>query len=197
MQDANAQIELQRLGQCFPTRVPQTIVRGSARNQRKNPDVITTHCFLQREVLVSKTTGEDLKQVLDVAVNMVNFIKQRPLKSRVFAKLSENMQKVHVNLLQHTEVRRLSRGKVLTRVFELQEELLLFFKDNNKASFSDFLEDTKWLLKLYLADVYQHLNTLNTSMQGPKENILTSTDKLLVFKNKHQVWKKTPFKWKY
>jgi hypothetical protein len=32
--------------------------------QRKNPDVITTHCFLHREVLVSKTIGEDLKQVL-------------------------------------------------------------------------------------------------------------------------------------
>jgi hypothetical protein len=63
------------------------------------------HCFLHREVLVSKTIGEDLKQVLDVAVNMVNFIKQRPLKSRLFATLSENMQKDHVTLLQHTEVR--------------------------------------------------------------------------------------------
>jgi hypothetical protein len=138
--------------------------------KEKNPDVIKTHCFLHREVLVSKSIGEDLKQVLDIVVNMVNFIKQRPLKSRMFAKLSENMQKDYVTLLQHTEVRWLSRGKVLTRVFELREELLLFFKDNNLASFSDFLEDTKLLLKLaYLADVYRHLNTLNTSMQGPKE----------------------------
>jgi hypothetical protein len=37
---------------------------------------------------------------------------------------------------------------------------------------------------------YQHLNTLNTSMQGPRENILTSTDKLFTFKNKMKVWKK-------
>ncbi len=42
----------------------------------------------------------------------------------------------------------------------------------------------------YLADIYQHLNNLNTSMQGTKENILTSTDKLLAFKNKLAVWKK-------
>jgi hypothetical protein len=35
-------------------------------------------------------------------------------------------------------------------------------------------------------------------MQGPKENILTSTDKLLAFKNKIQVWKKkTLFQEKY
>ncbi len=42
----------------------------------------------------------------------------------------------------------------------------------------------------YLADIYQHLNNLNTSMQGTKENILTSTDKLLAFKNKLAAWKK-------
>ncbi len=42
----------------------------------------------------------------------------------------------------------------------------------------------------YLVDIYQHLNNLNTSMQGTKENILTSTDKPLGFKNKLYVWKK-------
>jgi Ni,Fe-hydrogenase I cytochrome b subunit len=100
---------------------------------------------------------------------MVTFIKQRPLKSRVFAKVCENMQKDHVTLLQHTEVVWLSRGKVLTMVFELRVELLLFSKDNNKASFSDFLEDTKWLLKLaYLVDVYQHLEHLEHQHTGPK-----------------------------
>jgi hypothetical protein len=44
------------------------------------------------------------------------------------------------------------------RGFEVREELMPLFKDNNKASFSNFLEDKKWLLKLaYLADIYQHL----------------------------------------
>ena len=162
-----------------------------SRVKEKNSEVITTHCFLHREVLVSKIIGNDLKQVLDITVNMVNFIKQRPLKSRMFARLCENMQKDHVTLLLHTEARWLSRGKVLSRVFELRQELLLFFKENNKASFCECLESTNWQMKLaYLADIYQHLNNLNTSMQGAKENILTSTDKLLAFKNKLSVWKK-------
>jgi hypothetical protein len=110
--------------------------------KEKNHDVIMTHCFLHQEVLVSKTIGEDIELVLDVAVSMVNFIKQRPLKSCMFAKLYESMQK-DVTLFQHTDVRWLLRGKVLSRAFELREELQLFFKDNNKESFANFLEDTK------------------------------------------------------
>jgi hypothetical protein len=75
--------------------------------EKNNSDVITTHCFLHREVLASKIIGEDLKQVLDVTVNMASFIKQHPLKSRTFTKLCDNMQKDHVTFLR-TEVRWLS-----------------------------------------------------------------------------------------
>ena len=103
-----------------------------SRVKEKNSEVITTHCFLHREVLVSKSIGNDLKQVLDITVNMVNFINQRTLKSCMFARLCKNMQKDHVTLLLHTEARWLSRGKVLSRVFELRQKLLLFFKENNK-----------------------------------------------------------------
>ncbi|XP_075454709.1 zinc finger BED domain-containing protein 5-like [Ascaphus truei] len=158
--------------------------------KEKNPDVITTHRFLRREVLVSETTGGDLKQVLDTAVDMVNFIKQRPWQSRMFADICENMGEDHVTLLLHTEDRWLSRGKVLTRVFELREQLQIYFGENNESIFSNYLEDESWLLKLaYLADISEHLNTLNTNMQGPKENILTCTDQLVAFKNKIGVWK--------
>lgn len=95
--------------------------------KKKNPNIISTHCFLHRESLISKTLPITLKSVLDKIVSMVNYIKSRPLQSRLFKKLCESMEAQHVCLLLHCEVRWLSRGKVLNRILELKNELLMFF----------------------------------------------------------------------
>jgi hypothetical protein len=91
--------------------------------KEKNSNAITTRCFLHHEALVLKTIGEHLNKVLSNTVAMINFIKQHPLSSRLFAKLCEGMEKDHVIILLHTDIRWLARGKVLTRVFQLREEL--------------------------------------------------------------------------
>jgi hypothetical protein len=59
---------------------------------------------------------DGLTDVLDTTVKMVNFVKARPLN--VFSALCNDMGSYHVRLLQHTEVRWLSRGKVLTLLIE-------------------------------------------------------------------------------
>ena len=40
---------------------------------------------------MAKTLGTKLKEVFDQVVEMVNFIKTRPVKARVFELLCENM----------------------------------------------------------------------------------------------------------
>ena len=42
-------------------------------------EIITTHCFLHREVLIGKTLNSDLTQVFKEVIEMVNYIKARHL----------------------------------------------------------------------------------------------------------------------
>ena len=66
---------------------------------------------------------------------MVNHIKARPLKSRLLTKLCKEMEANYENLLSHTEARWFSRGKVLSRVYELKEEMLAFFNNEKQGEF--------------------------------------------------------------
>ncbi|KAL4135376.1 hypothetical protein QTP88_006990 [Uroleucon formosanum] len=143
------------------------------------------------KALVAKTIGPQLKNVLDDVVKMVNFIKMRPLKSRLFSLLCEAMESQFTKLILHTEVRWLSRGKVLSRVHELKDELIVFFTLEDVPEFCELLTNEKWLAKLsYLSDIFSHLNQINSSMQRPNENILTSCSKLFTLKDKLKIWKK-------
>ena len=162
-----------------------------SRVKEVNPNVMATHCFLHREALVAKTLPKDLSAVLDDAVHIVNFIKARPLKSRLFATLCEEMGSDHTTLLLHTEVRWLSRGKVLSRVYELREELQCFLSAE-QSKYAELFGDEYWCARLaYMADIFNHLNALNRQMQGRNENILSSTDKLRTFRLKLAYWRKS------
>lgn len=111
----------------------------------KNPLIVKTHCFIHREVLMTKTLGSELNSVLSNFVRMVNYIKGKPLKSTIFSEICKSMDADFTNLLYHTEVRWLSRGKVLLRLYELKEELLLFFVEEENNEFTCYLEDHDWI----------------------------------------------------
>jgi zinc finger BED domain-containing protein 5/7/8/9 len=156
--------------------------------KKENPDIIFTHCFIHREALVAKSLMPELNEVLQTVVKIVNFIKSKPLKSRLFNQLCSTMDSEYTQLLFHTEAKWLSRGRVLQRFYELREELLLFFTCE-ESKYADFLSDDSWCTKVaFLADIFEKLNYLNKSMQGKQENILTSTDKISYFQQKLLLW---------
>jgi hypothetical protein len=98
------------------------------------------------------------------------------------------MDSEYTQLLYRTEVRWLSRGRVLQRFYELREELLLLFTCE-ESQYADFLSNDSWCAKVaFLADIFEKLNYLNKCMQGKQENILTSTDKISSFQQKLLLW---------
>jgi len=138
------------------------------------PLVEWTHCSIHREALAVKGMNPDLKSTLDDAVQIVNLIKAQSKNSRMFAVMCDEMGSDHKQLLLHCEVRWLSRGKVLSRLFELRDEVRLFLvklehdgKEKAKHFLNDCLNDETWLIKLsYLADIFSSLNILNLTLQG-------------------------------
>lgn len=101
------------------------------------PHVCFTHCMIRREVLAAKTLPADLNAVLQTAIQIVNFIKTCPTKSRLFALLCIEMGSEYESLLLHKEVRWLSTGKVLQRIFSLHDELRIDCGSSFRSYFTD------------------------------------------------------------
>lgn len=158
------------------------------------PSVKWTHCSIHREALAAKGLDERLKGTLDDAVKIVNFIRSKPKQSRLFAILCDEMGSQHKALLLHCEVRWLSRGKVLSRLFELRDELRLFFMeyDDGVKSVTKFLEmlhDENWLIQLaYLSDIFSTLNILNLTLQGKDVHKFYVQDKIEANIKKLERW---------
>lgn len=157
------------------------------------PKCSSSHCVLHRHALVVKKIPHEVKKVLDQAVQIVNYVKSRPLQLRLFKKVCEDIGSQHQSLLLHTEVRWLSKGKVLSRLFELRNELVVFFsKESLSSSLSglvQLLHDEQWLMKLaYLADIFDKLNVICKSLQGRNTNTFTVNDKISSLRKKLVFW---------
>lgn len=81
------------------------------------PKYSSSHCVLHRHALVTMKIPYELKTVLDQAVQIVNYVKSRPLQSRFFLNTCEDIGSQRQSLLLHTQVIWLSREKVILRLF--------------------------------------------------------------------------------
>lgn len=159
-----------------------------AKIKEKAKGCSSSHCVLHRHALAMKKMPPFIKEVLDETVKIINFIKSRSKNTRLFKILCDDMGSLHTSLLLHTEIRWLSRGKSLMRLFELRNEVRIFMSDNDFV-LGEKLCDDRWLMKLaYLADIFQKVNDVCISLQGKAVTVFDATDKVEGFKKKLKYW---------
>ena len=95
---------------------------------QENLNVLVVHCIIHREAFAFRSLPKDLVFVLDQVITIVNFIKSPPLASRLFFQFCEAMDLDYKCFRYHTNVRRLSREKVLMRVVQIKAELISFLE---------------------------------------------------------------------
>ena len=95
--------------------------------QERAPMAKWMHCMIHCEALVARELSPELGDTIDVITKVINCIKTRPSKSRVFQELCVEMNAEHRSLLFYCLFRWLSLGKSFERVYELVNELQAFF----------------------------------------------------------------------
>ena len=121
------------------------------------PLCVSKHCIIHCEALavkpfatenVGSATKSELKTVLDNEIKIVNCVRAggKGKTIRMFQKFCEELKVEYKTLLLHSEVRWLSRGKLLNRVFQLKEEILAFFTTQGVEK-SSLFSDPTWIAK--------------------------------------------------
>ena len=155
----------------------------------KAPNAEWTHCFLHREALCAKKMSQELHEVLKSVVKCVNLIKARPLNQHIFSCLYSGMDADHQALLLHSEVPWLSRGRVLKRVCDLRDKIVIFLRQQHFVALAKmFIRDFNAKIA-YLADIIDSLNCLNLSMQGAGFTVIEHAVKVATYCRKLILWK--------
>ena len=144
----------------------------TAQVKQENPSVGIVSCLLRRENLASRKLAHELRKVLQEIIQVVNFIKARPLNSPLFAKMCSNVGSEHIHQLYHSEISWLSLGKVMQRLLEMLTALEVFLAEKSHLLAHKFA-DLKWLMQVAcLADLLAENNSLNISMQGRDQTLV-------------------------
>ena len=157
--------------------------------KQKNPAIQGTHCMIHKAALVSKTIPKRLHEHLSVVIKVINYVKSSALNTQLFSKLCKDLDANHTALLYNTQICWLSKGNMLSRIFDPRKEVKLFLvaKQKNDLLLA-FGGDEYSTYLAYLADIFKTLNQLNKKLQGPGSNIIVHIDAINAFVAKLKLW---------
>ncbi|KAJ4920478.1 hypothetical protein JOQ06_022003 [Pogonophryne albipinna] len=129
--------------------------------------ILSFHCILHQEALCAQTCGQELGEVMSLVIRVVNFIVARALNDRQFKALLEEVGNHYPGLLLHSNVRWLSRGKVLSRFAACLSE-----RDIETGRLLHFERLQQFRDACLASDSTQHLDLLQ--LAGFTSNLLQS-----------------------
>ncbi|XP_076044814.1 general transcription factor II-I repeat domain-containing protein 2-like [Oratosquilla oratoria] len=144
------------------------------------------HCIIHQESLCAKSTN--LGDVMSVVVKDVNSILSRSLNHHQFRVLMDEVNVHYNDLLYFCEVHWLSRGAMLSRLCDIQQDIVTFLRQKNLPH-ADQFSDPRWLAPLaLLTDITSHLNALNMMLQGKDILVTNMYVHITAFEIKLRLW---------
>ena len=119
------------------------------------------HCLVTASYIKKASVSPlEVKHIMDPVM--------RGLKHRQFQSFLEDIEAEFTDVLYHTNVRWLSMGKGLKRVWDLKAEIVMFFSMKDiSCDFWKEMEREEWVCDFAFAvDIMLKLNELNTKLQG-------------------------------
>lgn len=146
---------------------------------------IFLHCIIHCENLCSRAF--DLELVMPVVIDTVNFIRNNAKNHNQFQEYLKSMVSEFGDVIFYLRIRWLSRGNCFKRFLQLIFEIDLFLK--SKEKFVLELSNLNWICNLaFMVDTCNHLNILNTNLQGKQIDIVSMQFLILGFIDKLSLW---------
>ncbi|CAG4935897.1 unnamed protein product [Parnassius apollo] len=160
----------------------------------KNPGLISYHCIIHQAALCGKLSAT-LKEVMDSFAKLVNFMRSHSaLQHRHFKEFLFECDSAYSDLLQHNNVRWLSKGQVIERFWLIKEQVTSFLQNLDTQRAKKHLEfvtnKRNMLVVAFLKDILKYLNALNTELQGNEKLICDLIQSVSAFRRKLDIFEK-------
>lgn len=169
--------------------------KGVVKRIRDNTSgLISYQCIIHQTALCGKLSAT-LKEVMDNLVKLINFIRSHSaLQHRQFKEFLSECESAYSDLLQHNNVRWLSKGQVIERFWLIKDQVNSFLEKLDTQGARKHLEfitnERNMLAVAFLKDILKYLNALNTELQGNGKLICDLIQSVSAFRRKLDIFEK-------
>ena len=140
-----------------------------------HPALLAFHFIIHQTVLCGKLNG-DFHLLMTEAMKMINYLKcKSALRHRKLRGFLRDINAEYDELLTHNNVRWLSKGNALSRIWQLRKYLLVFLETCGTTAepYVNMLKADECMANMaFLVDICGHLNALNLKLQGKDKSLV-------------------------